>query len=341
MKNTKIRAIICGVGAMGRLSIRLMVEKEVEIVGAIGRRTNIGEDIGELAGIPALGVRLHKDPEAVLSQVKADVAMLATESTLEQTYPLIKRCVEQNMNVISISEEAFYPWSCSPDLATELDELAKAHKVTIYGTGVQDVFWSNLSVVLSGACHKITSISGENIALIDHLGLAVARECFVGKSLDDYNLLKQNHTGGNPFTMALSAIAAELGLQTVDVLREHKPVLAKADIESKLLGITIRQGQIIGLANTTELITQEGIVLRGSIVGKLSEEGDQASNRWVIKGEPNLSIFTDDVHGELTTCTIFVNRIPDVINASPGFKTSIDLPKPKFRILPLHHYVMG
>lgn len=341
MKNNKIQAVVCGMGAMGRQFVRLMVEKQVEIVGAIGRQTNIGQDIGELAGIPALGIKLQKDPEAVLGKVVADVAMLATESTLEQTYPMIKRCVEQKMNVISVSEEAFYPWQCASHLAAELDELAKAHGVTIYGTGVQDVFWSNLSVVLSGACHKITSISGENIALIDHMGKAVAQECYVGKSLSEFNSLKQTQTGGNPFTMALSSIAAELDLQTVGVIQEQKPILAKADVEAKPLGLTIRKGQIIGLANTTELITKEGIVLFGSIIGKLSEQGDQASNRWVIKGEPNLSIFTEDVHGDLTTCAISVNRIPDVINASPGFQTSVDLPKPKFRILPFHNYVIG
>lgn len=341
MKNNKIKAVIFGVGAMGQQAVRLMSEKDVSIVGAIGRKNNIGQDIGELCGIQKLGIKLEKNSDDVLNNIEADVAMLSTEGELEQIAPLIKKCVERKMNVITISQEAFYPWKSSLNLTSELDLLAKANGVTIYGTGIQDVFWSNLSVVLSGACHKISSISGENTALIDHMGPAVAEECFVGRTIDEFNAVNdQGNPAPNPYTVALTAIAAELELNITNISLTQQPVIAQKDIETTLLDNKILQGQIVGLMNTTVISTREGIDLLGTLIGKLTEEGDQQVNKWIIKGEPNLSLVIDDMQGELTTCTNFVNRIPDVINADPGFKTVIDLPKPKHRVKPLHCYVI-
>lgn len=340
MQNRGIKAVIFGVGAMGKQAIRLMVEKRVTIVRAIGHKRNIGKDIGELSGIHNLGVTLVKYSENSLDAIKADVAMLSTEGSLEQISPIIRQCVENKMNVITIAEEAFYPWQSSPDLAAELDALAKAHGVTIYGTGIQDVFWSNLCVVLSGACHKITSISGENIALLDNMGPAVARECFVGNTVEEFSSLNdQKNTASNPYTASLVAIAGELGLTVYDVQTESKPIIAKHDLVSETIGSTIQKGQIVGLKNTTKVNTSEGIALSGTLSGKLKESGDKPINRWVIKGEPNLDLEIQDMHGEITTCTNFVSRIPDVINATPGYKTVMDLPKPTFKYKPLYNYI--
>ena len=42
----------------------------------------------------------------------------------------------------------------------------------------------------------------------------------------------------------------------------------------------------------------------------------------------------------MATCTQVVNRIPDVINASPGFATVVDLPRPRYRHFRLDRYVV-
>ena len=47
-----IRAIVYGVGAMGAIMTRLMIEKGVEIVGAIARSPDkVGCDLGDVAGL--------------------------------------------------------------------------------------------------------------------------------------------------------------------------------------------------------------------------------------------------------------------------------------------------
>jgi 4-hydroxy-tetrahydrodipicolinate reductase len=64
-------------------------------------------------------------------------------------------------------------------------------------------------------------------------------------------------------------------------------------------------------------------------------------NEWLITGEPaELRLFNDRVPTPLTTCAQVVNRIPDVINAEPGFTTVDQLPKLRYRPHPLAHYVV-
>ncbi len=47
-----VRAIVYGVGAMGSIMARLMLDKGVEIVGAVGRSPEkVGRDLGEVAGL--------------------------------------------------------------------------------------------------------------------------------------------------------------------------------------------------------------------------------------------------------------------------------------------------
>ena len=46
-----INAVIFGVGAMGKLTTRYLVEKGVKISGAYNRTSNLGEDLGTVAGL--------------------------------------------------------------------------------------------------------------------------------------------------------------------------------------------------------------------------------------------------------------------------------------------------
>lgn len=64
----QIRAIVYGVGKINQIATRLMVEKGVEIVGAVNRPgPKVGKDLGELAGISLLGIPVIDEPEKVLS----------------------------------------------------------------------------------------------------------------------------------------------------------------------------------------------------------------------------------------------------------------------------------
>jgi 2,4-diaminopentanoate dehydrogenase len=76
------------------------------------------------------------------------------------------------------------------------------------------------------------------------------------------------------------------------------------------------------------------------MVGRLYREGEADYNEWVIKGEPaELQLSNDRVATPFTTCAQVVNRIPDVINAEPGFVTVDRLPQLRYRAFPLGSYL--
>ncbi len=56
------------------------------------------------------------------------------------------------VNVITISEEAYFSWNTAPKLTDEIDQLFKDNGVTLSGTGYQDVYWGYLPCLLSGMC---------------------------------------------------------------------------------------------------------------------------------------------------------------------------------------------
>ncbi len=58
MRKEKIKAIIFGAGTMGGKAIGYMLDHDVEIVGAVGRKRNIGRDIGELIGRAPISILL-------------------------------------------------------------------------------------------------------------------------------------------------------------------------------------------------------------------------------------------------------------------------------------------
>lgn len=58
-----------------------------------------------------------------------------------------------------------------------------------------------------------------------------------------------------------------------------------------------------------------------------------AYNKWNIVGNPNLSLILNDMHGDITTTSCMINRIPDILNAKAGFITVNDLPVPCYKTL--------
>ena len=86
----EIKVILYGVGAIGSQIARLLLKKKgFKIVGAIDASPKkVGKDLGEVikTGAP-LGIVVSKDPEELLSNVDADIALHATSSFLKDVYP--------------------------------------------------------------------------------------------------------------------------------------------------------------------------------------------------------------------------------------------------------------
>jgi 4-hydroxy-tetrahydrodipicolinate reductase len=158
----RIKAVVYGVGAMNSIATRLMLEKGVDIVGALARSPEkVGHDLGEVAGLGfQTGVLIEDDPDRVLSSRQADIAVIAVASYMSDMYDHLRRCAEHGVNAVTIAEEALYPWNTAPMATAELDRLARLRGVTLTGTGHQDVYWVNLVSMVLGTAHRIEAVRG-------------------------------------------------------------------------------------------------------------------------------------------------------------------------------------
>lgn len=336
----KIKAVCVGLGMTGSQMAAYVLNRGVEIVGAVGRCSYIGEDLGPHLGIEPMGVLIENDLDAVLKRTHPDIALVSTVSEIEALESTLKTCVENHVNVITTSADSYFWQKTDPARGEELDRLAKEAGVTIYGSGIQTVNWGALPLALSGNCHAITKISGMNCALVDEFGPAVLEEIGIGRPAAEVQAeMDAMDAPLDEFGIALFALAEKLRLTPNEVKVRFVAVGAKEDTYCKPLDRTLPQGALVETDVITEVTTQEGIVLICTFISKLAQPGDTSFNRWDIEGDPNISIYNEEMHGEVTTTSGMINCIPDVINAKPGFLTVNEMPIPFFKVHSLETYV--
>jgi 2,4-diaminopentanoate dehydrogenase len=337
-----IRAVFVGVGAMASLAAPMLIDKEVQIVGAVGRSPGkVGRDAGDVLGLDRqLGVPVEADVAAVLSSRPVDIALVATSSFMADVGAHLAVCARHGVNAITIAEEAIHPWRTSPRISADLDALAIEHGVTLTGGGFQDTYMINLVTTLIGAAHRIDRVVGRSSFNVDEYGPEVARDQQVGRTVEQFEAWLAH--ADRPPTFGdniLDAIAAASGLTITDCTTTTRPDLATAEIRCESLDLTIEPGRLIGFTDVDTFETAEGPTLTVELSGRIYNAGETDVNDWRVAGDPTMHMVNPDVDTQRATCTQWVNRIPDVINAPAGL-TSVDrLPPMRYRPLPLHHYV--
>ena len=100
----KVKVVQFGTGKMAKYTMRYVLEKGGEVVGAIDINPNvIGKDIGSIIGKEELGVKVTslKDAENMLKEVKPDVAIVETMSLLKDLEEALMLCAKLGINTIT------------------------------------------------------------------------------------------------------------------------------------------------------------------------------------------------------------------------------------------------
>lgn len=339
----KVKVILYGVGAVGSLIAKHLLQKEgIKIVGAIDiAEDKVGKDLGEILGLNRkLGVKVSDDADSALSKVEADIAVHATSSFFKNTYPQIASIVKHGVNVVSTCEELSYPYLTEPKLARELDSLAKKHNVTVLGTGINPGFlMDTLVITLTAVCQKIEKIKAVRVMNAATRRLPFQKKIGAGLTVKEFKRKIENRkiTGhvGLKQSIAMIADALKWNLDKITV-ESVEPVIAKKPVESA--GIKVRKGEVTGLRQRTKGImrNKEVIVLDFQAYIGAEKEYDAVT----IEGVPSVKQNIHPcVHGDKGTVAMIVNSIPKVINASPGLLTMKDLPVPSAALEDMCKYV--
>ena len=354
----KVKVVQYGVGKMSVYTMRYVYEKGGEIVGAVDINPDvIGKDIGEILGTENKGVVVTAAENAreMLKQTKPDIVIVTTMSLLKDLEEPLMLCAELGLNAITTCEEAFFPANSNPTLTNKIDELAKKNNCTITGSGYQDIYWGQLISSIAGSTQKITKIKGSSSYNVEEYGIALARAHGAGLTLDDFDkevasvdrisdeerqkvILSGEYLPSYMWNVN-GWLCEKLGLTVKSQTQKCVPQTYKEDLYSSTLNMTVKAGDATGMSAVVTTETEEGVTIESECIGKVYSKEDFDKNEWTVYGEPDTTIVVARPATVELTCASIVNRIPDVINAEPGYIPTDRFGELNYKVKDLNAYV--
>ncbi len=336
MKN--INVVIWGFGAMGRgMADMLLNKKGVTITGVCDLHSElIGKSIFHILSRTKGGhpdVLVSDDIDRLLDKDTCDIVLLATDSFTKKAFPKMKKVLEQGINCISTAEEMAYPKAQDPDLAEELDQIAKANGVTVLGTGINPGFIMDLLVIaLSGTMERVDHIEANRVNSLSPFGPAVMEEQGVGITVEQFvkGVREGTLAGHVGFAESVRMIADAIGVELSDFKQQMKPIITSVDRKSKYG--EAKKGNVAGVNMTGQGFVDGKVFIDMKHPQQIEPEmeGTHTGDYITIKGVPEVNMaITPEIDGGIGTIAVCVNMIPHVLNARPGLKTMIDLPVPR------------
>lgn len=331
-----VRVAIWGFGAMGSGVARVLLRKKgVQITGVCDiHPERVGRGMFEVLGMEHRpDVTIKPDIEDVVKGGSCDICVIATDSFTKKAFPKIAYVLKQGVNVVCTAEEMSYPKAQEPELAEEMDRIAREHGVTVLGTGINPgLMMDLLAVCLSGCmtdvehvlCRRVNSLSPFGPAVMEEQGVGLTAEAF-NKGVEDGTLA--GHVG---FAESIGMIGEALGWKVDKFEQQMKPIITSVDRRSPygfaaagdVAGVSMTGQGYVGGEMKIEMVHPQQI--------EPEMEGTHTGDYIVLKGSPDVNMaIQPEVDGGIGTIAMVVNMIPHVINADPGLVTMLDLPVPR------------
>lgn len=334
MENVKV--IIWGLGAMGSgMADMLLQKKGVEIVGVAGRAGKVGKSMYDYLKTPR-GDRkdiIIGSPEDVIKEKCADVVLLCTDSFTRNAFERIKFILERKINCITSAEEMAYPEAQEPELAKQMDEIAKANGVSVLGTGINPgLIMDLLVVIMTGCCESVDHITARRVNSLSPFGPAVMEEQGIGITVDEFTkgVDTGSLSGHVGFPESINMVADAIGWKVEKVTQSMDPIVT--DVDRKSPHGFAKAGNVAGCAMKGFGYVDGEIKIEMDHPQQIEPEqvGVQTGDYVIIKGTPNINMVNSpEVPGGIGTIAMCVNMIPHIINARPGLHTMLTLPVPR------------
>jgi 2,4-diaminopentanoate dehydrogenase len=323
-RSTKVAHI--GFGPVGQ---RIVADFLSRRLGALCKVIDIDPSF---AGKPLGKFVANAPDELVISQEigllpSVDVAVIATTSSLERLWPTLQSLLSQGVSVVSTCEELAYPWMRHPDLARDIDALAKKNGAAVLGTGVNPGFLMDIfPIAMTSVCsdvqairiHRVQDASTRRKPFQAKIGAGMTSEEFDKKVRDG----ELGHVG---LGESMHLVADTLGL-TLDGWHEYTtPVIAPHSMRCEM-GV-IERGEVSGVLQFARGYRGDDCVVEyvfQAAIGQIDPH-----DRVAIEGTPPLDVvIKGGVHGDTATSAITLNAIKSVKAARPGLHTMATLPIP-------------
>jgi 4-hydroxy-tetrahydrodipicolinate reductase len=310
-----------GVGPIGAEIARLLLTKPwVKLVAAVDIDPNkIGKDVGEVIGLGRqVGVKVTADVVG-----RPQVVCHSTGSRLRDVEPQLRALLERGCHVVSTCEELSFPIDRA--IREELTQVARAHNVTLLGTGVNPGFvMDKLPLTLTAVCQEIKSVDIIRIQNASTRREPLQRKVGAGMNVGEFRAAvaagKIKHMG---LRESLLMVGNGLGVEFEQVSDETiEPIIAEHEVVTQYLKVA--PGQVAGVHQTID--GKGRIDVRLELRMYVGAEA-VAADRVIVHGVPDLELeIKGGVHGDRATAAMVVNAIPRVISARPGVLTMDDIP---------------
>ncbi len=322
----KMRVVQYGLGPIGQKATQYLVERpELEIVGAIDiDPQKVGKDLGELAGLPKLGVTITDDVESLLGKKDVDIVVLTTVSSLEKIKEQITGILQYGVNIVSTCEELSYPWGTKPEIAQEIDKLAQEKEVSVLGTGVNPGFLMDLlPLIMTGVCRHVKNITVERIQDAKFRRIPFQKKIGAGLTVAEFQgRVKAGSIRHVGLTESMHMVAAKMGWKYEKTEDLINPVIAQEEVKTD--SMTIPAGDVLGVEQIGRCYVEGEPLITLKFRAAIGEP--ESKDRVIIEGAPDIDmVVKDGVNGDIATCAMIVNAIPAVIGGRPGLRTMADI----------------
>lgn len=339
-----IRVIQWATGTVGvHAPAAIAAHPDLELVGLwVHSDAKAGLDAGVLCGGPPLGVIATQDADALLD-LGADVVCYTASSDVRPDGVIDDLCriLASGANVVSTSfVPLLHPAHAGPGVLDRLEAACQEGGTSFYTSGIDPGF-GNAGVTIGALalCRDVRTVR-----MMEIVNYATWDNAFTmfeimgfGKADPSESLLLSPGSTALAWGPVVHLVADAIGLTLDEVVERHEVLLADEDIE--IASGTVAAGtisgmrfEIIGMVDGVERITVEHVTrLRD---GDAPEWPQGEGYRILVEGEPHvkleLSVSSDlgdhNHAGCLATAMHVINAIPQVVAATPGVTTFLDLP---------------
>lgn len=339
MAREPIRVIQWGTGAIGKYNINETLRRpDLELAGVkVFSDAKDGKDVGEILGTGPVGVIARIDKQAILD-TDADV-VLYTPLFVD----LDDMCDILASGKDLITPSGFFYLVEGTERRKRIDAACAKGQSTLFASGIHPGFSGDRQVlVLSALCNKITKITiyelvsmatmSESPDMVHALGFDMDKE--TADNTPPYLL----ETMSKIFIECMQTVAAGLGWKIDEYRTRHEYALTLED--SPTSAGVIKAGRVGGQHFNYEAIADGKTIIECKTFWRMADKLDK---KWdypmtglnyvvEIEGSPGVR---SEIHplgavpaedGLVWTANLVTNAINEVVDATPGFKSILDMP---------------
>jgi hypothetical protein len=335
----RLRVVQWATGNVGSRALRRVIEHpRLELVGLyVHSPQKEGREAGELCGLPAVGVKATRNVDEIIA-LKPDCVLYMQES-----YDLgdICRLLASGANIVTTRGEFINPRRMDPAIRERVERACREGHSTIYATGSSPGFITeHVPLVLTLLERRLDGITIDEFANLESRDSPAMLFQVMGYGQDP-KVFNTSHMaqGLDGFVHSFDVVAEALGLSFESIEKSHEVATARND--AHIVAGVIRKGTIaahrIGIACMRGGRPLMRMRLNWYCTTDIDADWELGDNGWRVRvaGDVPLDVRIKfpvalEDYGAMTpglTAHPPVNAIPYVCAASPGIKTTVDLPR--------------